>query len=119
MILVVDDHVDTCQLVKRLLEGAGLPTVCFTSPLEALESLPRVKPRLMLLDVMMPGMNGIELLSRIRANPATADLPVLMMTATTDEADLAEATRLGAKEILRKGSIDWSTLPERLKPYLA
>ena len=98
LILVVDDHKDTCSVVERLLRSAGLLAECITSPLEALERLQTVTPAAMLLDIMMPEMSGIELLS--------------------NEADLQEASRLGAREIIPKARFDWSRLPEHVRPYL-
>lgn len=119
LILVVDDHQDTCSLVERLLKSAGLMAECVTSPREALERLQTVTPAVMLLDIMMPEMSGIELLRLVRTNPRTADVPVLMMSATSNEEDLQEATRLGARDIIPKARFDWSRLPERVRTYLA
>ena len=119
LILVVDDHKDTCSLVERLLRSAGLRAECITSPREALERLQTVTPAVMLLDIMMPEMSGIELLRLVRTNPRTAHVPVLMMTATSNEKDLQEASRLGAQDIIPKGRFDWSCLPERVRAYVA
>jgi CheY-like chemotaxis protein len=118
MVVVVDDDQDTCKAMERLLTNRGLPTKCITSPIQALRELKRVKPAVVLLDVMMPEMNGVELLRQIRTDPSTADIPVVMITATTDEDDLEEAKRLGAIEILTKSRFDWAKLPERVREYI-
>src|SRR5690349_2977520 len=86
--LVVDDHKDTCRVVERLLRSAGFLAECITSPLRALERMKTVTPAAMLLDIMMPEMSGIELLRVMRTNPRTAHIPVVMMTATSNEQDL-------------------------------
>jgi CheY-like chemotaxis protein len=119
LILIIDDHKDTCLVVERLLRSAGFLAECITSPLDALERLQTVTPAAMLLDIMMPEMSGIELLSLVRTNPKTAHIPVLMMTATSNEEDLRQASRLGARDIIPKGRFDWSQLPDRLRPYVA
>ena len=119
MILVVDDHVDTCEAVSRLLTAAGLSAQYATSGPEALELLGTAIPQLILLDIMMPGMSGIELLRLVRTNPRTAGVPVLMMTATSDERDLEEAVRLGVKGIIPKGRFDWSHLLDRVRSCMA
>jgi CheY-like chemotaxis protein len=118
MVLVVDDNRDTCRAVELLLTSHGVPTKCITNPIEALPVLKVSKPQVLLLDVIMPEMSGIEMLRQVRSDPLMANLPVLMLTATLDDNHIAEAKRLGANEILTKGKFDWNELPQKVRSYI-
>src|SRR3954452_18383941 len=79
-VLVVDDSPDTCKAIKRLLRTAGHSAACLPDGHAALEYLADRKPGVVLLDLMMPGIDGMEVLRRIRREPALADLPVVLYT---------------------------------------
>jgi two-component system response regulator VicR len=86
-IMVVDDEPDVVDLVKLVLESDGFDVVTAYSGKEALEKIVKDMPDLVLLDIMMPGMDGWEVYSRIRANPKTKDIPVAMLTAKSQSID--------------------------------
>jgi two-component system response regulator VicR len=86
-IMVVDDEPDVVDLVKLVLESDGFNVVTAYSGKEALDKIDREMPDLVLLDIMMPQMDGWEVYSRIRANPKTANIPVAMLTAKSQSID--------------------------------
>lgn len=86
-IMVVDDEPDVVDLVKLVLESDGFSVVTAYSGKEALDKIDREMPDLVLLDIMMPQMDGWEVYSRIRASPVTKDIPVAMLTAKSQSID--------------------------------
>ncbi len=98
--MVVDDHPEVLKTLKKILERRGYTVLDFSNPARALEEFKINRPDVILSDLIMPQMNGIEFLTRIKQmSPA---LPFILMTAfaTTDTA--AEATKHGAFDYLRK-----------------
>jgi len=83
-ILVVDDEPDTVELLQALLEGEGYAVETALDGPSALERVKASPPDLILLDVMMPGMDGLEVCDRLRFDPATCDLPIIFLTAKED-----------------------------------
>src|SRR5205814_10329493 len=77
VILVVDDHKDTCDALERLLKHKGYEATCVESADEAIRFLRRELPALIILDEMMPGMNGLELLHLLREDPRYDHIPVI------------------------------------------
>ncbi len=101
-ILVVDDEVDIVALVAYHLARNGYRVSTASSGPEALEAARRERPALMVLDLMLPGMSGYEVLEQLRANDATRDLAVLMLTARREEQDRIQGLSLGADDYLTK-----------------
>ena len=102
-ILVVDDEVSICSLVKFALEKEGHYKVIISSEgKNALLSAEREKPDLILLDIAMPGMDGLEVLKRLKDNARTVEIPVVMFTARSDEASKETAARLYDEEYITK-----------------
>jgi CheY-like chemotaxis protein len=96
-VLVVDDSPGIRHVVKHLLEPEGLEIVGVGDGRSALEESKRLPGLAMILcDVNMPGMNGMDLLTNLKADPLTASIPVLMMTALDDPATIAQARSSGA-----------------------
>jgi diguanylate cyclase (GGDEF)-like protein len=100
-VLIADDDVHTRTLVRDLCEGFGYQTLAARDGLEALE-LAAQRPDLVLLDVMMPEMDGYGVLTRLRANPATRDLPVIVLTAVSDVDGKLRGIELGADDYVTK-----------------
>jgi len=98
-ILIVDDNQDALQLVQRYLAGTHYRPVVTRSPFEGLALAQELEPQAILLDVMLPGMDGWETLARLRRHPATERIPVIVCTILPEE-QLALA--LGASAFLRK-----------------
>jgi two-component system, OmpR family, response regulator VicR len=86
-IMVVDDEPDVVDLVKLVLESDGFDVVTAYSGKEALDKIVKEMPDLVLLDIMMPQMDGWEVYSRIKAHPKTKDIPVAMLTAKSQSID--------------------------------
>lgn len=100
-ILVVDDTPDNCLLIQAILQDEGYEVELAESGKEALEKIQRMPPDLILLDVMMPGMDGYEVTRRIRENPSLPFMPILLTTAY-DQPSVAQGLDTGADDFIRK-----------------
>ena len=100
--LIVDDDPDVCDLVAYKLEQSGFEVRRATNGQEALESVATQLPDVVLLDIMMPGLSGLEVLERWRVEPSTAHLAVLLLTAKAQESDVERGFELGADDYIVK-----------------
>lgn len=114
-ILYVEDEADIRVIAEIALEVVGgfTLTSC-ASGREALEMAERARPDLLLLDMMMPGMDGLSTLEALRAHPATADTPVVFMTAKVQAAEIAHYKSLGALDVISK-PFDPMALAEQIR----
>ncbi|HET9454966.1 MAG TPA: response regulator transcription factor [Gemmatimonadaceae bacterium] len=101
-ILVVDDEPDIVALVAYHLARAGYRVSTASTGLEALQAAREEQPAMVVLDLMLPELSGFEVLERIRADKALADIPVLMLTARREEPDRVQGLSLGADDYLVK-----------------
>jgi two-component system alkaline phosphatase synthesis response regulator PhoP len=101
-ILIVEDEVDIAQLVKLYLEKEGFRTFVAKSGDEALKLIKSERPDLVMLDLMLPEIDGIEVCKRIRNAPDTALLPIIMVTAKAEESDTIVGLELGADDYVTK-----------------
>ncbi len=101
-VLVVDDILPNVKLLEAKLHSEYYDVVTASSGEEALQKIVEHNPDLVLLDVMMPGMDGFEVCRRIKANPAVAHIPVVMVTALTDAEDRVRGLENGADDFLSK-----------------
>lgn len=101
-VLVVDDDESTGDAIRRLLGRMGYAAQWAPGGDEAIASLQVGLPDLVVLDWMMPGMNGLEVLQRLRQNPATQALPVIIYTAANSAAVAQQAADYGAQETVLK-----------------
>jgi two-component system, OmpR family, alkaline phosphatase synthesis response regulator PhoP len=101
-ILIVDDEEDILDLIQYNLDREGYETVLARDGVEALEVAEDERPDLIILDIMMPRMDGIEACRRLRRNAFLRNTPVLMLTARTDEDDQVEGLDVGADIYLSK-----------------
>jgi PAS domain S-box-containing protein len=102
VILIVDDERQNCRLLEALLVPEGYDTRTATSGEEALVSIADDPPDLILLDVMMPGLDGRQVASAVKADPATANIPIIMVTAQTDREARLAGLEAGAEDFLTK-----------------
>jgi two-component system alkaline phosphatase synthesis response regulator PhoP len=101
-ILVVEDEQDILQLVKHYLEKEGFRPITAMNGLEALKKVKEEKPDLLVLDLMLPELDGLEVCKRLRSVPETAMLPILMLTAKAEESDTIVGLELGADDYVTK-----------------
>lgn len=101
-ILIVDDEKDIADLISYNLEREGFVTVKAYDGSAVLKTVKAQKPDLIILDIMLPHMNGLDICRAIRANPETAHLSVIMLTAKTEEVDKVIGLEIGADDYITK-----------------
>ena len=101
-ILIVDDERDIVELVRFNLKREGYHTLVAFSGEEALSMAKRELPDLVVLDLMLPGIDGLEVTRRIRGNPVTVEIPIVMLTAKGEESDIVTGLELGANDYISK-----------------
>ena len=101
-ILVVDDDPAIARLVRAYLEQAGFRAICAHDGATALRTLRTERPDLLVLDLMLPDRDGLEIARALRADPATAALPIIMLTARVDDTDRIVGLELGADDYITK-----------------
>jgi len=101
-VLIVEDEPDIRSLIVHHLERDGFRCRTAASGGEALARVRTATPDLVVLDLMLPGMDGLEVCRRLRADPATAGLPIIMLTAKADEVDRVVGLEMGADDYLAK-----------------
>ncbi|HNS19512.1 MAG TPA: response regulator [Sedimentisphaerales bacterium] len=102
IVLVVDDNQQNLELIQAYLEDVECQAEAAHDGIEALERVARKKPDLILLDVMMPKMSGFEVCRRLKNNPQTADIPVIMVTALNEFGDIERGLDSGADDFVSK-----------------
>ena len=101
-ILVVDDERDLLEVVVYNLNRAGYETSVATTGRDALDRINADPPDLVLLDLMLPEMSGTEVATRVRTNPVTAGVPIIMLTAKAEEVDQIVGLKVGADDYVTK-----------------
>jgi two-component system response regulator MtrA len=101
-VLVADDDEDILALVKAVLERAGHEVITVHDGAQALESVQAKSPDLVVLDISMPELDGLEVLRRVRADAVTRDLPVILLTAQAQEVDVERGYATGASAYVKK-----------------
>jgi diguanylate cyclase (GGDEF)-like protein len=116
-ILIVDDHEDNIEVLKARLESWGYETASAYNGHDALRYVNATPPDLILLDVMMPEISGIEVAKRIKSNPVLPFIPIIMQTALDSTEDKVEGLEAGADDYITK-PIDFAELKARLRSML-
>jgi two-component system response regulator MtrA len=101
-VVLAEDDVDIRDLVQIVLEGLNLKVTAVGTGAEALAACREMSPRLLLLDVTMPGMNGLEVCREVRSDERLHDLPVIIMTARAQASDVAAGIEAGADTYIIK-----------------
>jgi CheY-like chemotaxis protein len=101
-IMVVDDNPDIITIVRTILEGKGFNVLSAASGVECLETLKSQKPDLIVLDIMMPEMDGLEVLTRLKAMAEFNNVPVVLLTAKVQYEDVLGGYKLGADYYITK-----------------
>jgi len=117
-ILIVDDNPANLELLSFLLTASGYRTRTAKDAEEALAILGTFRPRMLLLDIRLPGMDGLTLARKLRANPATRDLVIVAVTAQAMRGDREAALAAGCDGFITK-PIDTRALPKTIAEYLS
>ena len=116
-ILLVDDTPTNLEILVQVFDKQGYDVFVATDGESALEQISATRPDLILLDVMMPGLDGFETCQRLKANPATADIPVIFMTALTETPEKVKGFQMGALDYVTK-PIQHEEVLARVKTHL-
>lgn len=117
LILVVDDQADNIDVLQMRLESQGYQVATAVDGIEALRRIAELEPDLVLLDVMMPGLDGLEVCRRVRADETLPYIPIVMVTAKADRADVVAGLDAGADDYLTK-PVDQIELVARVRSML-
>ena len=101
-VLLVDDNEQNLELLLAYMEDLGCKLETAKDGIEALEAVARKHPDLILLDVMMPRMSGFQVCSRLKSDPGTKTIPIVMVTALNEVSDVERAVESGADDFLTK-----------------
>lgn len=101
-ILITDDEEPIRELIKYNVEKAGFETVCAENALQAVQLARTQSPSLVLLDLMLPDMSGLDVCRILKGDDATRSIPIIMVTAKTEEADIVTGLELGADDYITK-----------------
>ncbi len=101
-IFIVEDEEEIQELVRYNLTKEGFIVYCSDSGEEALRKIPRERPDLVVLDLMLPGVDGLEVCRALKSEPSTRDIPVVVLTAKGEEADVVTGLELGADDYITK-----------------
>ena len=118
-VLIVDDNLDAARPLSVLMRHMGHQGVLVDSGEKAIGFLRDSLPGLIVLDAMMPGMDGIEVLRRVRSDPRTAQIPVVMFSAISEPAYQAHALRHGANDYWVKASLTLDELRSKVAGYFS
>jgi CheY-like chemotaxis protein len=117
-VLVVEDTEDARDILARMLRLGGFTAITAEDGFAALQALEQGVPDLVLLDLMMPKMNGVELLDRLRHDPRWRNVPVILLTAMSEGRLITDAVNLGVQDVILKGSVNAFDLIERIARQL-
>jgi two-component system cell cycle response regulator DivK len=116
-ILIVDDNAANLKLARLLLRSSGFDARTAPDAEQALKGLETFRPRLILMDIQLPGMDGLELTRQLKASPATRDIVIIALTAYAMKGDEERARAAGCDGYISK-PIDVDTLPEIVAKHL-
>ncbi len=116
-ILIVDDNVDAVATLKDRLEFEGYELEYALDGFEALKSIKKSKPDLVLLDVMMPQQDGFTVCFKLKNNPETKDIPIIMLTAKSLMSDMEQGMKMGAETYVVK-PFDMEVLLKKIDKYI-
>lgn len=117
LVMVVDDESEMRRLIARYIEGDGYDIIEAADGLQALELFEECQPDLILLDAMMPQLDGFQTCQRLQSLPGGADTPVLMVTALNDRESIRKAFEAGAIDYIPK-PVNWPVLVQRVKKLI-
>ncbi|MFA5863288.1 MAG: response regulator [Phycisphaerae bacterium] len=101
-VLIVDDNIQNVELLQAYLEDLPVETLVANDGMEAMDKVYAHQPDLILLDIMMPKMSGFEVCKKLKKDPATRDIPVIMITALNEISDIERSVECGTDDFLTK-----------------
>ncbi|MCC6239212.1 MAG: response regulator [Phycisphaerales bacterium] len=101
-VLIVDDNAQNVELLQAFLESLPVRIITASDGVEALEQVAHHNPDLILLDIMMPKMSGFQVCRKLKADPATRDIQILMVTALNELGDIEQASECGTDDFVSK-----------------
>ena len=101
-ILIADDHPEVVELVRVTLEGGNYEILDASDGKEALEKIRKMNPDLVLLDIIMPKMDGFEVCRKLKKDPQTKEIPIIMLTAKGQKLDQKKGRQIGARDYINK-----------------
>ena len=116
-ILIIEDESMLSDLYKRTLEKESFEVRTLSDPTDAIQTIHTFTPNLILLDIMLPGMNGIDLLKLLKTDPDAKIIPIFMTTNVAEEEALRNVIELGAEEYLNKSEYTPQGITEHIKQY--
>ncbi|MFA7290224.1 MAG: response regulator [Melioribacteraceae bacterium] len=116
MVLIIDDEIDICKSIQRFLELKGIDAVYSQNPNDAESLIDKHKIKLLILDIKMPEINGIELIIKIKTT--TPDLEIVVLSAFPSENNIANSYKKGASSFLSKPIDDWDAFLNTILFYL-
>ncbi len=117
LIAIIDDNHQSCRFLQQMLLRVGHVSVCLHTGTGAAETLRQVRPDLVLLDVKLPDISGIDVLRQLRQEPQLTALPVIMFSGDSELHVQAQAFELGAADFIVKG-MEWHIVLERISALL-
>lgn len=102
LVLIVDDHIPAAEMLSRLFDSRGYRSEMAHDGMEAIRKAQLLRPDLILLDIMMPVMDGFQVMERLRAMPETMHIPTIFITAKDDASDIEHGLQLGADDYIPK-----------------
>lgn len=116
--MIVEDDPSFSRAINHIVEKEGYNVITASNGMTGLRMAKEENPDLLILDVMLPGLDGFEICSRLRQDPPTAGLPIIMLSAKGQEADKTTGLKVGANEYLTK-PVDRTLLLEKVTSLLA
>ena len=117
-ILVVEDDEDLLSLITKKLTVEGFKVMAAATGQQALDYLAKQKPALVLLDILLPDIDGLSILNEIATQPKTKDLPVIILSNVADQGSIEQASAIGQYEYLVKTKTDLNEVVKKIKEKL-
>lgn len=117
-ILIIEDDEFLAKMMARVFEENGLTCELASSGKEGLKKATSVNPRLIILDIILPDLDGFSILSKIKSFPATKRIPVIIISNLGQEEDVQQGLKLGAKDYIVKSDLSIDAVVAKVKKYL-